>query len=92
MTSSYKISGGKLVKIRLWIENGRIQRITILGDFFLHPEETILAIEKSLTGVELNMGSIENRIAKILNESKADLIGATPKDIANAIKLAWESS
>lgn len=91
LRSSYKIPDGKLVKVKLWVDSGKIEQITILGDFFLHPEETIQAIENSLTGAELNATSIENLISRVMSESDATLIGATPKDLASVIMMARNS-
>lgn len=91
LSSSYKIPGGKLVKVKLWIDAEKIERITILGDFFLHPEETIQAIENALVGTELNVTSIASIISKVMRESNASLIGATPEDLATTIMIAWDS-
>ena len=91
LNSSYKIPGGKLVKVKLWVESEKIERITILGDFFLHPEETIQTIENSLAGTKLNSGSIESIITKVMMKSDAKLIGASPEDLATAIMMAWDS-
>ena len=91
LSSSYKIPGGKLVKVKLWVDVEKIKRITILGDFFLHPEETIQAIENALVGTELNVTSIESIISKVMSESNASLIGATPEDLVTTIMMAWDS-
>ena len=91
LSSSYKIPGGKLVKVKLWVDAGKIKRITILGDFFLHPEETIQAIENALVGTELNVTSIESIISKVMSESNASLIGATPEDLVTTIMMASDS-
>lgn len=91
LSSSYKIPGGKLVKVKLWIDAEKIERITILGDFFLHPEETIQAIENALVGTELNVTSIESIISEVMSESNASLIGATPEDLVTTIMIAWDS-
>jgi len=91
LSSSYKIPGGKLIKVKLWVDSEKIERITILGDFFLHPEETIQAIENALIGTELNVTSIESTISKVMSESDAKLIGATPEDFVTTIMIAWES-
>ncbi len=91
LSSSYKIPGGKFVKVKLWVDVEKIKRITILGDFFLHPEETIQAIENALVGTELNVTSIESIISKVMSESNASLIGATPEDLVTTIMIAWDS-
>ncbi len=92
LESSYKIPGGKLIKIKLWVESERIERLIILGDFFLHPEETIQAIEQALVGTTMDAGQIETVIGQVMKESDATLIGAEPKDISTAIMMAWESN
>lgn len=91
LSSSYKIPGGKLVKVKLWVDAEKIRRIIILGDFFLHPEETIQAIENALVGTELNVTSIESIISKVMSESNASLIGATPEDLVTTIMMASDS-
>jgi hypothetical protein len=88
--SSYKIPGGKLVKIKLNISSDRIKEIKVLGDFFLHPEETLLKIEEALIGLTADESSIEDTIERILAETDATLIGATASDIAKTILMAWE--
>ena len=87
--SSYKIPGGKFVKIKLEISLGKIVDVKILGDFFLHPEETLQKIEDSLVGSTAVETTIENAISRILTESDATLIGATARDIAKTIIMAW---
>ena len=88
--SSYKIPGGKLVKIKLETSSGMISDVKILGDFFLHPEETIQRIEELLLGSTADETSIENKVAQALTESDATLIGATAADIAKTIMMAWK--
>ncbi|MFW9808558.1 MAG: lipoate protein ligase C-terminal domain-containing protein [Candidatus Thorarchaeota archaeon] len=89
--SSYKVPEGKLVKVKLWVDSDRIQQITIHGDFFLHPEDAIQTIEKSLVGSLKDSKLIEKTITRIMEESGAILIGASSKDLATAIMMAWES-
>jgi lipoate-protein ligase A len=88
--SSYKIPGGKLVKVKLDTSSGKISDVKILGDFFLHPEETLQRIEESLIGSTADETSVENIVAQALTESDATLIGATAADIAKTIMMAWK--
>jgi lipoate-protein ligase A len=89
--SSYKIPGGKLVKVKLGTSSGKIVEIKVLGDFFLHPEETLQKIEDSLIGSAADEASIEKTISQTLTESDATLIGATAADIAKTIMMAWKA-
>ncbi len=89
--ANYKVPDGKLVKVKLEVASGRIAKVKILGDFFLHPEETIFEIEESLIGHAGDIDSIKRSIAQKLADVDATLIGATAADIAKAIMLAWEA-
>lgn len=91
LSSSYKIPGGKLVKVKLWVTSERIDRVTILGDFFLHPEETIETIETSLVGLEFDADTLLNAIVDVMRRSEATLIGAAAEDLIKAIMMAWNS-
>lgn len=87
--SSFKVPDGKLIKVKLWVLSGKISEIKILGDFFLHPEETLQELEDSLIGSTAEETSIERKISQVL--TNATLIGATAADIARTIMIAWES-
>jgi hypothetical protein len=91
LSSNYKIPDGKLVKIKLWVDAGKVTRITILGDFFLHPEEVIVTIESSLVGTDIKASSLLETITDVLEKTGATLIGASAKDLVDAIMMAWES-
>ncbi|MGY5864414.1 MAG: lipoate protein ligase C-terminal domain-containing protein [Candidatus Thorarchaeota archaeon] len=91
LSSSYKIPDGKLVKVKLTVASERIERITILGDFFLHPEETIETIETSLVGLEFDTRTLLSTIVEVMREAEATLIGAAAEDLVKAIMMAWDS-
>ncbi len=88
LQSTYKVPGGKLVKIRLEVQNSRIERLVILGDFFMHPEDALPNLEKSLIGANLNGTEITQRVATFLDRNNVLLIGVSPADIATAILMA----
>ncbi|MHA2212704.1 MAG: hypothetical protein ACW992_06050, partial [Candidatus Thorarchaeota archaeon] len=62
--------------------------ITIMGDFFLHPEGVLPELEVQLIGVKLDADAIAFAIDRFLTEKEAKIIGANPSDIAAAIMLA----
>lgn len=85
----YKVPGGKLVRVR--VEYGRtVEEVTITGDFFLHPEEGIGALEESLKGMEVEAG--EGAMAEALRRAAEAnglvLVGITPEGIAKAVREA----
>ena len=86
--STYKVPGGKMLKIQLLLSDEKIKQVTIMGDFFLHPEETVLTLEKKLQGLQLDPIVLTEAIQKVLDENNALLIGAKASDIAKAIEMA----
>ncbi|MGY5859157.1 MAG: lipoate protein ligase C-terminal domain-containing protein [Candidatus Thorarchaeota archaeon] len=91
LEANYKVPEGKLVKVKLSISSEKIDRVQILGDFFLHPEETILTIEQFLAGCQKDTKLIEKIIVEKLEDCNATLIGATAADFAKTVIMAWES-
>jgi lipoate-protein ligase A len=90
-TIDYKIPGGKMLKIKVNLEGQVIQSITILGDFFLHPESTLDEIEERVVGCTVNIELVTSEIQKVLDKNDAVLIGASALDIARAIEKAANS-
>ena len=84
-----KIPSGKLVRIKVDF-NGTITKIQITGDFFLHPEDSIEKLEKSIIGMPSNSDqtALKEKIDSILNKYNAQLIGVTSDDIARILKQA----
>lgn len=90
--AQYKVEGGKLIKVQLRNEAEKIEYVKITGDFFLHPEELIDELEKTLEGSEINEGVIAGQIKAFIKKHKAVLLGATPEDFAKCIVMAGEKS
>jgi hypothetical protein len=75
----------KLVKISLeYDEDSKIiNSITITGDFFLYPEETLDELEVNLIGTKLGKDEIKRKIEKCLNDSEA--FGFDSESLTDAI-------
>ncbi|MFH0737245.1 MAG: biotin--protein ligase [Candidatus Micrarchaeota archaeon] len=90
MRSVEKVPGGKLVCIEAEVQEGKTTIVKITGDFFLHPEDAIDGLERSL--LDLKAGSSESEISEKIKESLARsgalLIGASPEDLARIFKRA----
>jgi len=86
--AQYKVEGGKLVKAQLETEGTRIKKVKITGDFFLHPEELIEGLEKTMEGTTLYEQVLADRIEAFLKKNKAVLLGASPEDFARCIVMA----
>ena len=87
--AEYKVPGGKLVNVKLECES-RIEKIQVLGDFFLYPEKALRKIEASLIGMNKDSSEKElaDEIAKVVSREDAEMIGVTPNAIAHAIRMA----
>ena len=86
--AEYKVSGGKLIKVDIVTESGRINRIKITGDFFLHPEDTIDKIEDALKNQKIDESSLSSLIVKVLDKNQATMLGASAEDFAKCIVMA----
>ena len=88
--STFKVPGGKLLKILLHSKGDKIESIQIMGDFFLHPESAIIEIEQSLVGSKIVEETLTEIIHNYLTNTDTTLIGASPNDVAKAIMMAFE--
>lgn len=88
--SVYKVKGGKLIKVQLSERDGKIEKIKITGDFFLHPEDFIEDVEKTLIGKPLEESYLADFIKELMNKKRVILLGASPTDLAKCITMAGE--
>ncbi|QLH74052.1 MAG: hypothetical protein HPY73_00350 [Methanomassiliicoccales archaeon] len=81
-----KVPGGKLVRVRTERKDGKIVSVRIEGDFFVHPEEGLEKMERSLVG--LRTEDVETMRA-VLNRTVEDygiiLIGFTVDDLTELL-------
>jgi hypothetical protein len=87
---TYKAPQGKLLRIKADIEDSVIQEITITGDFFIHPEEALLKIEKILQGKRVE--NIKEIMEEFMAENNVEIVGFTPKDLEEALKKNYKHS
>ena len=85
LSSDYKAPGGKLVRVRLTISDGRIQSAKISGDFFLIPEESLPKLEKMLEDVRLEESELKLLVDRFFRGTGAKGLGVTPEDFVKAI-------
>lgn len=82
-----KIPGGKLLKIKIGIEDGKISNIMILGDYFLYPEEKNQEIEKALVGKSKD--DVLQTIRSVVEKEGIRLFGFSTEDLASLIMEAF---
>lgn len=85
-TAELKVEGGKLVEAKVKISEGKISEILITGDFYMHPEEKIEELEKSLLGTSIE--KLNDNIYKFFKKKSITLVGVRPKDFAKVILMA----
>lgn len=84
-----KVPGGKLIKIRLNFSE-KIDSIKLMGDFFLHPEDTVFELEKVLTGLNANesLEFYSSKLENVLHLNNAELFGISSNDLAETLMEA----
>ena len=84
--STKKVVGGKLLRIKTEF-NDKIHAVQITGDFFLHPEEKIVDIERTLIGLPVleSRQKIIEKIQAVIRREKIELVGISTEDIADTL-------
>ena len=86
--SEYKVPDGKLVSAEIEEDGARLVNVKITGDFFMHPEEAIMALEGDLKGIRI--AELEEVISRFFSMNTVRLFGVSPKDFIHVIRLALE--
>jgi len=87
--SAYKVPNGKLLKLKIELDEDTISKIVLNGDFFSYPEEGIEQIEKTITGCKLS-DDLLNKIKDCIRENNVELFGLDAESIITAISIALE--
>ncbi|HDI73410.1 MAG TPA: hypothetical protein ENF57_00175 [Candidatus Korarchaeota archaeon] len=73
---------GKTLEISLSVKEGKIEKVTITGDFIAVPKSAIDRLEESLRGVEPE--KVEGVVKEVLEG--VDLVGVTVQEIIEVIR------
>lgn len=84
-----KVKEGKVVKVEIEYDE-IIRNIRITGDFFLHPEDILDEIEKSIIGLDktADKEKIVSGIQRAIAGKDVQMIGISPESIALLIREA----
>jgi len=84
-----KVREGKVVKVEIEC-NELIRNVKITGDFFIHPEDILDEIEKSIIGLErsASIETITSNIKSRIADRDVQMIGISPESIALLIREA----
>jgi len=87
MHGEYKVPGGKLVVVDLEVRDGVIVDFRLAGDFFLEPDDALVAIDDAVNGLPADADAqhIASAIRRALPVD-AVLLGFTPEAVATAIR------
>jgi lipoate-protein ligase A len=81
-----KVPGGKLVRVKADIDGDTIRSVRIEGDFFVHPEEGLAALESSLVGKMVSdIEGMRAALTRAMGENEIELIGFLVEDIVSLI-------
>jgi len=83
LKNSLKIKNGKFIKINYEINNNIISKIKYTGDFFLYPEESLIDLERLLTGKKFEYDVLKPIIDTFFNDKM--LIGVNASDFLQLI-------
>lgn len=81
-----KVSGGKLIRVRIDADGGRASRVAVDGDFFAHPEELFEEAEAELSGIGL--AELGEEARRAFSRPGLVIFGAGAEDIAGALEGA----
>ncbi|WP_431790300.1 lipoate--protein ligase family protein [Microbacterium paraoxydans] len=89
MHGEYKVPGGKLVVVDLEVEDDRIARFRLAGDFFLEPDSALDDINAAVEGLpaESDATAIAAAVRGALPEG-AQLLGFSPEAVGTAVRRA----
>ncbi|MER7956180.1 biotin/lipoate A/B protein ligase family protein [Streptomyces sp. NPDC096030] len=89
MHGEYKVPGGKLVVVDLEARDGVLTDVRVAGDFFLEPDEAILAIDRALEGApaDTDASGLAARIDAALPPG-TEMYGLTTEGIGVAVRRA----
>jgi hypothetical protein len=90
--SIYKVPNGKLLKIFLEYstEKKLINKISITGDFFAHPEESIDLMEAELKNTILAKEILLEKVSSIIKKYGIEFIGLNAEGLTQGIMMCLE--
>jgi len=81
----------KLIRVSAELRGQEIQDISITGDFFMMPEETVNQLEVVLRGAKIEGAELEERIGRLFGETGVQMPGMSPRDFVEAIMKLREA-
>lgn len=86
-----KVSGGKLLRVKAETEGSEpkmiVTSVSLTGDFFMHPEDGIIELEKCLAGMpaRTEVRTYVSKLNDVIHGNGYELIGFSASDIAQTL-------
>jgi hypothetical protein len=77
-----------VIKVELELKGDAISRISLSGDFFMHPEEALEQLERSLLGVKADRESLLAAVQKFYSSTGVQTPMVDPEHWVEAILRA----
>jgi len=84
---SYKAPKG-LIRVKIVVQRKKISNITISGDFFMYPEDSLWKLEKTLQGLPADIETVRLQLQNFYRENGILSPGVKPEDFAEAVHRA----
>jgi hypothetical protein len=84
---SYKAAKG-LIRVKIIVQEEKIRDVTISGDFFMYPEDSLWKLETALRGLPPNMEAVRAQLEDFYAKNGVLSPGLKPEDFAEAIYRA----
>lgn len=87
-----KVPGGKLIRVRVEVRDGKVKFVRFTGDFFMTPEEDLEELESMLIDMEADSERIREAVISFFRGKGTSIVGGTPEDFAHVMAMALRSS
>ncbi|HVB74867.1 MAG TPA: lipoate--protein ligase [Ktedonobacteraceae bacterium] len=85
--AAYKARGG-LIRATIRVREQTLDDVTLSGDFFIYPQESIRLLEQMLIGAPLKEEELRERAISFWREHQIQAPGLTPDDVSSVVMLA----
>lgn len=84
---TYKVPGGKLIRIKAGLEENKLLAPQISGDFFLMPPEKIELLEHAMDGFDLReLDQLKAVLDRVIKKHQIRISGMDTDDIIECLR------
>ena len=88
--AAYKAPGG-LVRATVRVREAQLDDLTLSGDFFIYPQDSLPRLEAAMVGSPLGQADLQQRAESFWRAHQIQAPGFTPDDVAHVILQATAS-